>query len=73
LHLCADKACETSYLLFGKLVAWEASQTLRAELSEDELDGVAGGVSRLLSIDGVKGESTDDKHKETIDILSFSW
>ena len=27
----------------------------------------------LLEIDGIKGESTDSKHKDTIDIESFSW
>jgi type VI secretion system secreted protein Hcp len=27
----------------------------------------------LLEIDGIKGESTDSKHKETIEIESFSW
>ena len=27
----------------------------------------------LLEIEGVKGESQDDKHKETIEISSFSW
>jgi type VI secretion system secreted protein Hcp len=27
----------------------------------------------LLEIDGIKGESNDSKHKETIDIESFSW
>lgn len=27
----------------------------------------------LLEIDGIKGESKDDKHKETIEISSFSW
>jgi type VI secretion system secreted protein Hcp len=27
----------------------------------------------LLQIDGIKGESQDDKHKDTIEILSFSW
>jgi type VI secretion system secreted protein Hcp len=27
----------------------------------------------LLEIDGIKGESQDDKHKETIEIQSFSW
>jgi type VI secretion system secreted protein Hcp len=26
-----------------------------------------------MKIDGIKGESTDDKHKEEIDVLSFSW
>ncbi|HEV3386537.1 MAG TPA: type VI secretion system tube protein Hcp [Gemmata sp.] len=27
----------------------------------------------LLQIDGIKGESQDDKHKDTIEIMSFSW
>jgi type VI secretion system secreted protein Hcp len=27
----------------------------------------------LLELDGIKGESQDDKHKGTIDIESFSW
>ncbi len=27
----------------------------------------------LLEIDGIKGESQDDKHKETIEVESFSW
>ena len=27
----------------------------------------------LLEIDGIKGESNDAKHKETIEIESFSW
>ncbi|WP_020475104.1 Hcp family type VI secretion system effector [Zavarzinella formosa] len=27
----------------------------------------------LLEIDGIKGESKDDKHKDTIEIASFSW
>lgn len=27
----------------------------------------------FLSVDGVKGESADDSHKEEIDVLSWSW
>ena len=27
----------------------------------------------FLEIDGIKGESTDDKHKDTIEIEAFSW
>ena len=27
----------------------------------------------LLEMDGIKGESKDDKHKDTIEIESFSW
>lgn len=27
----------------------------------------------FLKIDGIKGESTDDKHKDQIEILSYNW
>ena len=27
----------------------------------------------FLKLEGIKGESTDDKHKDEIDVLSFSW
>jgi type VI secretion system Hcp family effector len=30
-------------------------------------------VDAFLKIDGVPGESTDDKHKDWIEILSYSW
>lgn len=30
-------------------------------------------VDMFLIIDGVKGESTDSKHKEAIDVLAWSW
>jgi type VI secretion system secreted protein Hcp len=30
-------------------------------------------VDYFLKIDGIQGESMDDKHKDEIDILSFSW
>jgi type VI secretion system secreted protein Hcp len=30
-------------------------------------------VDYLLEIDGIKGESQDHKHKETIELSSFSW
>lgn len=30
-------------------------------------------VDMFMKIDGIKGESADDKHKDTIDILSWSW
>ena len=30
-------------------------------------------VDIFLDIDGIKGESKDDKHPETIDVLSWSW
>ena len=33
----------------------------------------AASVDYLLEIDGIKGESSDDKHREAIEIQSFSW
>jgi type VI secretion system secreted protein Hcp len=30
-------------------------------------------VDMFLQLDGIKGESIDDKHKSEVDILSFSW
>jgi type VI protein secretion system component Hcp len=40
------------------------------ELSEDEMKGVVGGaVDAYLNIDGIKGESTDDKYKDWIEVL----
>jgi type VI secretion system secreted protein Hcp len=32
-----------------------------------------GAIDYFLKIDGIKGESTDNKHKDEIDILSWSW
>ena len=37
------------------------------ELSEDDLKHVNGGA---LQIEGIKGESQDDKHKDGIEISS---
>jgi type VI secretion system secreted protein Hcp len=30
-------------------------------------------VDAFLKIDGIKGESTDDRHKDEIDVMSWSW
>ena len=30
-------------------------------------------VDMFIKIDGIKGESQDDKHKDEIDVLSWSW
>src|SRR6476646_2600400 len=44
------------------------------ELSEDQLERVAGGASDIFAkIGDIKGESLDDKHKDEIEVLSFSW
>ena len=37
------------------------------ELTEDALSEVTGGADFLLQIDGIKGESQDDKHKSEIE------
>jgi bacteriocin-like protein len=43
------------------------------ELTEKELNKVSGGTSTdyLLKIDGIKGESQDDTHKDSIHLSSF--
>jgi hypothetical protein len=44
------------------------------ELNDAELDLVSGGdkANYLLQLDGIKGESKDDGHKDEIHIDSFS-
>ncbi len=34
---------------------------------------IMAAVDYFLKIDGIQGESRDDKHKDEIDIESFSW
>jgi hypothetical protein len=41
------------------------------ELTESELGKVSGGATMFLKLDGIKGESQDDKHKDTISVSSF--
>lgn len=44
------------------------------ELSDEELESVAGGaVDTFAKIGDIKGESMDTKHKGEIEIESFSW
>jgi type VI secretion system secreted protein Hcp len=37
------------------------------------LGGARAASDYLLEIDGIKGESSDSKHRDTIEIESFSW
>lgn len=37
------------------------------ELKEEALSQVTGGADFLLQLDGIKGESQDDKHKDEIE------
>ena len=41
------------------------------ELTDQDLGNVAGGTDTFLTLDGIKGESKDEKHKDTIHIESF--
>jgi type VI secretion system secreted protein Hcp len=53
--------------------------SLQANKAPQELDfpailtADAAAVDYFLKIDGIEGESTDDRHKGEIEILSFSW
>jgi len=41
-----------------------------AELSEEQLERVAGGASDIFAkLGDIKGESTDDKHKDEIELM----
>jgi type VI protein secretion system component Hcp len=41
------------------------------ELSNEDLSKAVGGaIDTFLNIDGIKGESTDDKHKDWIELQS---
>jgi type VI secretion system secreted protein Hcp len=31
------------------------------------------GVDMFLKIDGIQGESTDNSHKDEIELLSYTW
>lgn len=43
------------------------------ELTEKDLEGVSGGAfDAYLNLDGIKGESTDDKPQGWIEVNSFS-
>jgi hypothetical protein len=44
------------------------------ELSDEELESVAGGAADIFAkIGDIKGESMDTAHKGEIEIESFSW
>jgi Type VI secretion system effector, Hcp len=56
-----------------KLESGGGEATQDTELSDEQLESVAGGASDIFAkIGDIKGESMDDKHKEEIEILSFS-
>jgi hypothetical protein len=53
----------------------DGQKRTEAELADDELERVAGGaaVDYFITLDAIRGESTDAKHEGTIDIESWSW
>jgi hypothetical protein len=43
------------------------------ELSEKDLDRVAGGAADIFAkLGDIKGESIDDKHKDEIELVTFN-
>lgn len=57
---------KTSHRITGIAAAVAASLALAAQ-------GAHAAVDYFLKIDGIPGESTDDKHKGEIEIESWSW
>jgi predicted ribosomally synthesized peptide with nif11-like leader len=60
---------------FAKARGYEFSpDDVRAnlELSDQQLDTVAGGVE-YLKYGGIRGEAEDDKHKDWIELMSISF
>jgi hypothetical protein len=51
----------------SKTNANQAPKAESEELKPNEQEKISGG----LTIDGIKGESQDDKHKDWIEILSY--
>jgi type VI secretion system secreted protein Hcp len=51
-----------------------ASTIFNPGLMESQRDGGSDmAVDMFLKLDGIKGESQDNKHKDEIDVLSWSW
>jgi bacteriocin-like protein len=43
------------------------------ELTDEDLSNVTGGMfDAYLQIDGIKGEAQEDRHKDWIEVLSYS-
>lgn len=61
-------------LAAAALIAAAAWSTLFAQSPIESIPVAHGAqVDYFLKIDGIDGESADDRHKNEIDILSFSW
>jgi len=53
--------------------AWQGNQQPQALDFPPVMTADAAAVDYFLKIEGIEGESLDDRHKGEIDILSFSW
>lgn len=63
-------------LLVGYMVvvsAWQGNQQPQALDFPPIMTADAAAVDYFLKIDGIEGESIDDRHRGEIDIMSFSW
>jgi hypothetical protein len=52
-------------------VRTEASNADLTELKVEDLKSIVGGT--FIKIRDIEGESTDSKHKDWIEVLSYSW
>ncbi len=63
-----------TFLTFAFLFVFAASALAQRPATFSVNKGnTAAAVDYFLKIEGVPGESTDDKHKNEIDVLSWSW
>ena len=53
--------------------AWQGNQQPQALDFPPVMTADAAAVDYFLKVEGIEGESLDDRHKGEIDILSFSW
>jgi type VI secretion system secreted protein Hcp len=63
-------------VLVGYMVvisAWQGNQQPHSLDFPPVMTADAAAVDYFLKIDGIEGESFDDRHKGEIDVMSFSW
>lgn len=63
-------------VLVGYIVvisAWQGNQQPQSLDFPPVMTADAAAVDYFLKIDGIEGESFDDRHKGEIDVMSFSW
>jgi type VI secretion system secreted protein Hcp len=63
----------TGALGVGALAGMSAVDAATSSAEALAPTSVQGSVDAFLKIDGIPGDRTDDQHKDTIEVLSFSW